>query len=73
MDKKVQLALNFKDAPEAIKTTVTAYGKAEKELALAESKLVTATKAVADARLKAAELEKAFNAELNAWTPATGA
>lgn len=69
MDKKVQLTLDFKNAPESLKSAVTNYGKSEKELALAESKLVAAQKAVASAKAKNAENEKAFNAELNAWTP----
>lgn len=72
MDKKIILALDFKNAPEALKTATTAYGQAEKKLALEEAKLVNAQKNVAEAKLKVAELEKAFNAELNAWTPAAG-
>ena len=73
MDKKVILALDYKNAPEALKTATEAYGKAEKALALAQTKLIAAQKAETDAKSKVAELEKAFNAELNAWTPATGA
>lgn len=72
MDKKIILALDFKNAPEALKTATTNYGQAEKKLALAESKLVEAQKNVTEAKAKVVELEKAFNAELNAWTPATG-
>lgn len=72
MDKKIILALDFKNAPEALKTATQNYGNAEKAKTLAEQKLAAAQKNLTDATTKATEMEKAFNAELNAWTPATG-
>lgn len=72
MDKKILLALDFKNAPETLKTVTQSYGQAEKQLANAQTKLTAAEKAVNEAKVKVAELEKAFNAELNAWTPAVG-
>lgn len=69
MDKKIILALDFKNAPEALKTATTNYGQAEKKLAHAQKKLTEAEKAVNEAKAKVIELEKAFNAEFNAWTP----
>ena len=72
MDKKIILALDFKNAPESLKTATQNYGNAEKAKLLAEQKLATAQKNLSESITKAAEMEKAFNAELNAWTPATG-
>ena len=72
MDKKIILALDFKNAPEALKTATQNYGNAEKAKALAETRLATAQKNLADAITKAAEMERAFTAELNAWKPAAG-
>lgn len=72
MDKKIILALDFKNAPESLKTATQNYGNAEKAKTLAQQKLAKAQKDLADAQTKAAEMEKAFNAELNAWSPASG-
>lgn len=72
MDKKVILALDYKNAPQALKDATEAYGKAEKAATLAESKAAAAQKAATEARAKVKDLENAFNAELNAWTPSTG-
>lgn len=69
MDKELQLAINFKDAPADLKAAANAHYASIKALEKAKKKKAESEKDLTAAEKAHGETAKAFRLALNTWNP----